>query len=188
MKLVGISGSSRKKNTTYMLKTLLDATGMDYDIIQLKKKDLRPCLNCKACHDSFACTQQDDMQPLYQKLIAADMIVLASPTYFDNVTGVMKNFMDRCLPFYFSQHLETKKVVLLAMGGYPDLIEYDSDGNCLWCKENDACNQSVQRCMDAMGYFANHLGMNVVGKVCAIHGDPSPQKNALITLGKSLAA
>lgn len=187
MKLLGISGSSRIKNTDFMLKTLLKATGLDYDLINLKDHHILPCLNCKSCHKTFACAQKDDMQPLYQKLIAADIIALGSPTYFDNVTGIMKNFMDRCLPFYFSKRLATKKIVLLTSAGFGEYIEYDKNGGCEWCKNGNECENSALKCIDSMKYFSEILGLKVVGSLQAIHGDPAARKNELIALGKNLA-
>jgi multimeric flavodoxin WrbA len=188
MKILGISGSPREKNTDYMLKTVLDAAGEGHELVNLKDFDIKPCLNCKACHQSFACAQQDGMQALHAKLVEADAIVLGSPTHFDNVTGIMKNFMDRCLPFYFSRKLEGKRVVLVAVGGFKNLVDLDSDGSCVWCKQDDACARTVRRCTDSMRYFTDHLGMVVVGEVHAIHGDPAACENNLIGLGKALTA
>lgn len=186
MKIIGISGSSRIKNTNFMLKTVLEATGLDYELINLKDNNIHPCLNCKSCHNTFECAQKDDMQPLYQKLIEADVIVLGSPTYFDNVTGIMKNFMDRCLPFYFSRKLEGKKVVVLAVGGFKNLVDLDENGVCAWCENDNACARTVLRCIDSLKFFSNQLDMNVVGEVYAIHGDPTARKNELIEIGRSL--
>ncbi len=45
-KIVGISGSPRNKNTNCMLKTVLDATGSDYDLVLLKDKNIKPCKVC----------------------------------------------------------------------------------------------------------------------------------------------
>lgn len=156
MKILGISGSSRIKHTSYILKTLLDETGTGYDLINLKDKSIRPCTNCKACHKTFKCVLNDDMQEIYSMILDADVVVLGSPTYFDNVSGIMKNFMDRCLPFYFSEGLKNKKVVLLAMGGFKSLVEYDEDGNCVWCKNGNECDESVfWAALNVSKYFLN---------------------------------
>jgi multimeric flavodoxin WrbA len=40
------------------------------------------------------------MTPLYRKLAAADGFIFASPVYYGSVTGIMKTFMDRFIPFY----------------------------------------------------------------------------------------
>lgn len=42
----------------------------------------------------------DDMTPLYAKIASADGYIFASPVYYGSVTGLMKCFMDRFLPFH----------------------------------------------------------------------------------------
>ena len=64
MKIIGISGSPREKNTVYMLKTVLDATGFDYNLILLKDKNIQPCNACGGCYMSHKCIVKDDMQEM----------------------------------------------------------------------------------------------------------------------------
>jgi multimeric flavodoxin WrbA len=186
MKLIGISGSSRNKHTNYMLETVLKSSGQDFETFFLKDLEVTPCNNCKSCHKTFKCVINDDMQKIYSKLNKADIIVLASPTYFDNVSGLMKNFMDRCLPYYFSMKLENKKAALLTCGGFKHLIEKNDDNECVWCKESDSCKKTVKRCLDSMENFSNHLGLAIIGSVYAIHGNPQIKKQELIELGNKI--
>lgn len=101
-----------------MLRTVLDATSCVYELILLKDKNIKPCTACKGCYHSHKCAVKDDMQELYYKLSKADIIVLGSPTYFDNVTALMKTFIDRCLPLYLSEKLKGKKVALVSVGNF----------------------------------------------------------------------
>lgn len=185
---MAISGSSRDKTTNYMLRKVLEAFNDEYqkEIIFLKDKNIQPCRNCKSCHKTFKCAIADDMTEIYEKLIEADVILLGSPTYFDNVSGIMKNFMDRCLPFYFSGELAGRKAGLVSVGGFKELVESDKKGNCLWCKETGGCEKTVERCLNSMEYFCNLLGMKVVGKMAAIHGSPELKDRELLNLGKKL--
>lgn len=171
MKIIGISGSPRKENTYYMVKTVLEATGHDYELILLCEKDIKPCLDCRNCHKTHKRFTQDDMQKIYQKLVSANAIVLGSPTYFDNVSGLMKNFMDRCLPFchYFSSELKDKPVALVAVGNFEEYLEFDDQGNSKWDKEE---KESVNRCLNAMENFSTHIGLNTIGKVYATQSNP----------------
>lgn len=98
----------------------------------------------------------------------------------------MKNFMDRCLPFYFSEGLKNKKIILVAMGGFKSLVDYDKDGNCIWCKKNNLCERSVLRCLDSLKYFSEHLGLRIFGTVHAFHGNPQAKEKELIKLGKKI--
>jgi len=188
MNILAISGSARDKNTNYMLRKVLDSISNKHqkDLILLKDKAILPCRNCKSCHQTFKCIIDDDIRDLHSKLRDADFILLGSPTYFDNVSGAMKNFMDRCLPFYFSKELSGKKVGLLSVGGFKKLVKYDENGRCIWCENGGECTQSVSRCIDAMSNFCNLLDMEVVGKVIAIHGNPKNIDTELIKLGKLL--
>jgi len=186
MKIVAISGSSRPKHTDFMIKTFLDACEGESEVFYLRDLNIDFCKNCKYCHKSFECRKSDDMVKIYPKLKEADVIVLASPTYFDNVSGLMKNFMDRCAPFYFSQELKGKKVVLLSVGGFKEYVPFDKEGNCEWCDEDDDCTKTVQKCIDAMKSFCFHLGMEVVGEVGAIHGSPEDKVGELEELAKKI--
>ena len=93
--IIGISGSPRDKNTNYMLKTVLDATGEEYELILLKDYEIRDCDAQKGCYKSHKCAESDDMQKIYPKLEEADAIILASPTYFSNVSSRMAMFIER---------------------------------------------------------------------------------------------
>jgi multimeric flavodoxin WrbA len=59
------------------------------------------------------CKIKDDMTEVYPKLLAADAIVLATPAYFEMLSGLLKNFLDRTCPIWPS--LEGKKVAGLAV-------------------------------------------------------------------------
>jgi len=187
MKILAVSGSSTGQKTDHMLRKVLESISDEHqkELVVLKDIDINSCQNCKGCHKNHLCVIDDDMREISRKLEEADAIILGSPTYFDNVSGGMKNFFDRCLPFYFSRKLEGKKVGLVSVAGFEEYIEYDKGGNCEWCKK-DECADSVEHCLQAMEYFCKHVGMDVVGQVAAIHGNPEAQDNALVRLGGKL--
>jgi multimeric flavodoxin WrbA len=66
-------------------------------IIQAAKKNIKPCIGCGFCEkNGFCVTQDDDMKlEIYPLLREADVIVLASPIYFYNVTAQIKALIDR---------------------------------------------------------------------------------------------
>ena len=55
---------------------------------------------CYGCRGTGVCVQKDDMASVLEKLIAADVIVLATPVYFYSMDGQMKTLIDRTLPRY----------------------------------------------------------------------------------------
>ncbi|MFA6190296.1 MAG: flavodoxin family protein [Candidatus Staskawiczbacteria bacterium] len=187
MKIVGISGSPRKKNTNYMLETVLDATGFDYDLILLKDKKIKPCNACGGCYKSHKCIVKDDMQKIYNKILDADILVLGSPTYFDNVSAIMKSFMDRCLPLYLSEELKSKKVALLSVGNFKEgEIIKNSEKAIKNPNLEKEMNNSVKKCINAMENFCEILGLKLVGSVIAINGNAKSKHDELVKLGKNL--
>jgi len=98
MKLIGICGSPRKDgNTEMMLKEVLkgaEEKDVKTELIRLAGKNIEYCLGCDDC--KFPCEIRDDMDEIYEKIIKADIIVIGSPIYYCTVSGLLKNFMDRC--------------------------------------------------------------------------------------------
>jgi multimeric flavodoxin WrbA len=121
MKIIGVSGSPRKGNTEWMISTLLAAAaqyGAETELLLLRKMDVRMCRGCLTCEQGGRerkgiCVIKDDMNALYPKLMAADAIVLATPAYFEMLSGLLKNFLDRTNPIW--PHLEGKKIAGLAV-------------------------------------------------------------------------
>jgi multimeric flavodoxin WrbA len=103
MKVVAICGSHRKGNTEWMLKKLLERVeenGAEVELILLRKANVKMCLGCLSCEEGGKdrkgiCKIKDDMNALYPKLLSADCLVLGTPAYFELVSGILKNFIDR---------------------------------------------------------------------------------------------
>lgn len=57
------------------------------------------CRGCRTCHQTARCVQQDDMDRLMEKLDAAEILVCVSPSYWADVPGQFKAFIDRCTPW-----------------------------------------------------------------------------------------
>ena len=150
MKLLGICGSPRKGNTEWMLRKFLEAAtkaGAETEIILLKDKDIKGCSGCLSCDAGGkdrkgVCKIQDDMQKILPKLIEADGIAFGTPVYFEMVSGLLKNFMDRTCPIW--PKLEKKPIVgiSVAEAGIGKAIEniktYASVCNMRWVGEVSA--------------------------------------------------
>lgn len=74
--------------------------GNEAEKIFLKDKKINYCTGCYSCEDSGKCVQKDDMAEILEKMIAADVIVMATPVYFYTMSGQMKTFIDRVVPVY----------------------------------------------------------------------------------------
>lgn len=180
MKVLGICGSPRKGgNTEILIREALDAarkSGAETELVLLRDLKIEHCDGCEMCGKDSGlseCHIKDDMQPLYKKIEEADGIILGSPNYYSNMTGMMKDFIDRTLVFYFGQRgkkLKGKRGVIIGVGG---------DGG--------------KAAIDALKHFFGY-GMKVVGTVDAkaLHaGEVAKDKKALAAaaeLGKKLAS
>ena len=104
MNIVAISASPRKHGNSELLcdRFLTGATeaGHRTELIRLAEKSISPCIACDGCRNTGICIKADDMADILQKVIDADMIVLATPVYFYSMDAQMKTFIDRCYPRY----------------------------------------------------------------------------------------
>ena len=100
MKVVGISGSSRKDgNTAIIIKTIfeeLSKVGIETELIQLADIDIQPCRACFACKGKRNCVfKSDSFSDVFNRVVEADGIILGSPVYSADVSSKMKAFLDR---------------------------------------------------------------------------------------------
>ena len=103
MKILAICGGMREEsNTNKLVKKIAESSGCDYEIVDMGKIEVKPCTGCSECMmNDGKCPIEDDMQGLYEKLMEADGIILGSPTYYMNVSGVVKCMIDRSLALYY---------------------------------------------------------------------------------------
>ena len=102
MKVVAINGSARKGGNTEQLIRMvfkeLEKGGIKTELIHIGGKPMRGCIACMKCWETLneQCSIKDDAINEYiQKVKEADGIILASPTYFANVSSELKAFIDR---------------------------------------------------------------------------------------------
>lgn len=109
IKVLGISGSPRRHGNT---ETLLDAVlegareaGATVEKIVLRPLEYASCRGCNACHKTGVCVIEDDLTPVFEKIAAADVLVLASPIYSMGITADLKGLIDR------AQYLWARKFI-----------------------------------------------------------------------------
>ncbi len=114
MRIVGINGSHRKdSNTGMMVSAALEACsgrGFDVEQIDLWDRKIGYCTVCGKCRGSYCCSIDDDVMDILDRMKSADAILVASPTYFGDVSARLKSLFDRTLPLRRNSMLLSGKV------------------------------------------------------------------------------
>jgi len=102
MKAVAFCGSARKNgNTALLLNTVLEplaAMGIETELVELAGREISGCKACMGCFEkkNQRCVFDNDVaNECIEKMVAADVILLGSPTYFADVSSEMKALIDR---------------------------------------------------------------------------------------------
>jgi len=99
LNIIALYGSPRQGgNTDLLLDEFLKGAmgeGAAVDRLYIHDVSISPCRGCLACFQNGCCIIADDMQQIYPRLLAADIVVLASPIYFYGVAGGTKILIDR---------------------------------------------------------------------------------------------
>jgi multimeric flavodoxin WrbA len=102
MKVIAFNGSPRKEGNTSILITYvlgeLKKEGIETELFQLGGQKIRGCIACYKCFENKdqRCAVGDDLaNECIQRMVAAEGIILGSPTYFTDVTAEIKALIDR---------------------------------------------------------------------------------------------
>jgi len=186
VKVLGILGSPRKQsNTEILLDSALAGAvdrGAEVEKVLLSEMSISPCKEIYACLEAGRCAIQDDMQVIYEKLLAADHLIFASPIFFYGITAQAKAMVDRC------QALWVKKYIL-EMGKEDTRIRrgvFISVGATRGKNLFDGAVLTIKYFYDALGvnYF-NALLVNKVDAKARIREHPSAIRDAFL-LGQQL--
>ena len=137
-----ISGSNIKKNCYNLLK---DLKGEGDTLIALADKNIHYCLGCISCINNLEeyCVIDDDMREILEKMVNADVIVMATPVYFFTMSGQMKMLIDRTTPRF--SEIKDKEFYFIFTAATPNekhLVnvkrEFKSYLNCLTNPTNKA--------------------------------------------------
>lgn len=171
MKIAVINGShqGRNGNTNIMASAFLKGAqeaGAETVEVILAEKEVKYCTACKACwfKTSGQCVIRDDMAEIISLIKDADVRVLATPLYFDNISSMLKTFIDRLMvtasPYWGKdeegecRHLTMKvapQLVMMANCGYPERSHFQ------------VISHWVQR-------HARNLNAQVIGEIYASQG------------------
>lgn len=107
-----VNGATREEGNTDTITNLFvegaQEAGLKPSCKILRNLKIADCIGCCTCLRESKCHFDDDMTELRQKIMDSHVLVLASPLYFCEVTGLMKTFIDRLYYFY---HDVNKKMI-----------------------------------------------------------------------------
>jgi multimeric flavodoxin WrbA len=102
MKVIGIAGSLRaNSNTLHYVKTglkVLEAEGIETELISLRGKEIKPCTGCYDCvnKEKGVCSiTGDDFNEIFAKMRETDGLILGSPVYLSSVVPQLMALLAR---------------------------------------------------------------------------------------------
>ena len=120
MNIIIINGSPRKNGTTAkilhrMEECLLKKENIAVEFINLIDLEVNSCSGCCSCYRTGHCYIEDDAEKLSKKISFADGLIIGSPTYASNLSGILKQFIDRG-HFVIEQLLHDKYAISVVTG------------------------------------------------------------------------
>lgn len=117
-KILILSASPRKDgNSDILCKQFMYGAimaGHNVDMVSLYDQKIGFCKACYSCFKTGKCVLLDDMEMILDKIQMSDILVIATPTYFMTMNGMLKNTIDRFLPRW--QNLGGHEVYFIITG------------------------------------------------------------------------
>ena len=165
MKVCILMGSPRKQGNTNALlgpfRQELEGLGAETETVWLHALEIRPCTACRACQRDwtvFGCARRDDVPAIFDRVLACDLIVLATPIYSWYCTPPMKALLDR-LVYGMNKYYGERRGPSLWKGKALALLEtcgYPPDKGC------DLLEEGIRR-------YCRHSGLRYLGSHAERH-------------------
>lgn len=112
MKTLIFSGSPRKNGeTAFMIETLKAELEGEIKEVNAYRANIRPCADCRWCFDHEGCAIKDEMQEVFEYIRECDHIVIASPVYFEEITGMLLAMFSRLQTYFSARYLRKEEPV-----------------------------------------------------------------------------
>jgi len=106
-KVLMINGSPRENGNIALafknMEQVFDELNVEYENIQIGKKDVRGCIACESCRQTGKCVFNDIVNELSQKFEEADGLVIGSPVYYGSANGTLMSALQR---IFYSTHFD----------------------------------------------------------------------------------
>ena len=168
----------RNGATAEIVRLICENTKQNNDVrpVCIDDYDIRYCKGCRACHATAKCFQEDDVNRLMEQLEWADRIVAVSPSYWADIPGQFKVFIDRCTPWCNTHEPHAalsagKKGYTVALRTGPGMRE-------------------CERIIASIEHFYGHLEIEARGSLglCSIEraADVAPRAEELLSFCKTI--
>lgn len=122
MKILGITGSPRKTGQSgvhTLVTTVLDNTGLEFELISLRGKQISGCIACLGCVKDNICKVEDDLTPIRDAIVEADAFVIGAPNYYSTMNATTHALLERWFQFRHQtgDSLWGKLAVTVGVGG-----------------------------------------------------------------------
>lgn len=118
MKTLILNGSPRKNGeTAFMIETLSQELGGEIKVVNAYTADIRPCVDCRWCFKNPGCAVKDEMQEVLAYIEECDHIVLASPVYFEEITGMLLTMLSRLQTYFSARYIRKEEPVPMKKTG-----------------------------------------------------------------------
>ena len=155
MKILIINCSPVRNGATAEIANIVNesvSAGNDVRSVCIDDYSISLCKGCRACHKTAECFQKDDVTKLMDQYEWADRIVSIAPSYWADVPGQFKVFIDRCTPWCNTHEPHAKlsagkKAYTIALRTGPSMPE-------------------CERIISTIEHFHGHLEIESSGKLC----------------------
>jgi multimeric flavodoxin WrbA len=185
IKVLAFAGSPRRGgNSETLLDWVLEALKDEHDVaiekIALVEANINPCMGCNLCEKLNRCVQRDGMDSIDEKIIAADLIILAAPIFCMGINAQAKVLIDRAQVFRSRKYVLKLPVVLPERKGKRIGVFLSTAGQT-WEYVFDAAIPSVKcffNVIEVREKDIRYLMVNGVDEKGAILSHPSARNDA----------
>lgn len=145
MKVLIIEGGKCNGNTDKLAQQFAKgaiSAGQEVETEYLIGKDTHGCIDCQTCQkNGGTCVWKDDLVPIFEKVLTADVLVFACPVYYYGLTSQLKTFIDRTYAWH--SRIKNKKLYFITSsqapyeGEFRKKLQYAIDSvqgyaDCFW--------------------------------------------------------
>ena len=180
-KVVGIAGSPRKNgNSTTLMRAVLKGAakaGATTEEVYLNELTFKGCQGCKICNKRGQCALNDELTPVIEQLRNADGWVLASPVYFDSISGQLKAFFDRCHTFIMDPDLKKIKPQLQGKRAGVIILTYEDN-------PRDDYYHEAKKLANYLGWMGNFTRIEIITEGKLNSGSEISAMHSLLSNGE----